>query len=142
MLLSVIRTIRLSVLLLAPLSACQHPSVYALQEQTARQFALALQAGDTVVMRRLSLPVAGAKRATALGEIPRAYTDFGPTPLVVRRGNPQSVDFFVSSRKLTACRGGVLIAVSQGPNPRVAAFAPNPDASSAADDPCHALVSG
>jgi hypothetical protein len=136
------RTFRISALLLAPLSACHHQSVYASEEQTARQFALALQAGDTVTMRRLSLPVAGAKMATAFGEIPRAYTDFGPAPLVVRRGNPQSVDFFVSSRKLTACQGGVLIAVSQGHNPRVTAFAPAPDASSAANDPCHALVSG
>jgi hypothetical protein len=136
-----IRTFRISLLLLAPLCACQHPSVYASQEQTAREFALALQAGDTVTMRRLSLPVAGAKMAAAFGEIPRAYTDFGPAPAVVRRGNPQSSDFFVSSRKLAACNGGVLIAVSQGQQPRVAAFALNPDASSAADDPCHALVS-
>jgi hypothetical protein len=137
-----IRTFWISVLLLAPLCACQHQSVYDLEEQTARQFALALQAGDTVTMRRLSLPFAGAKMTTAFGEIPRAYTDFGPAPLVVRRGNPQSVDFFVSSRTLTACHGGVLIAISQGHEPRVAAFAPNPDASSAANDPCHALVSG
>ena len=137
-----IRAFRFSVLLLAPLCACRRPSVYDSEEQTARQFALALQAGDTVAMRRLSLPVAGAKMATAFGEIPRAYTDFGPAPLVVRRGNPQSVDFFVSSRKLTACHGGVLISVSLGHEPRVTAFAPNPDATSAADDPCHALVSG
>jgi hypothetical protein len=48
-----------------------------IQEETARRFALALQAGDTVKMRQLSLPISGSKMATAFAEVPRASTDFG-----------------------------------------------------------------
>jgi hypothetical protein len=105
--------------------AC-HRTPYSVQEDTARRFALALQAGDTVKMRQLSLPIAGSRMATAFAEVPREFTDFGSNPLVVRRGNPKSPDFFIASRKLSACHGGVLIVVSPGTTttPRVATLRP------------------
>jgi hypothetical protein len=107
------------------LCAC-HQTAYSAQEETARRFALALQAGDTVKMRQLSLPIAGSKMATAFAEVPRASTDFGSDPVVVRRGNPKAPDFFIASRKLSACHGGVLIVVSPGTGttPRVATLRP------------------
>jgi hypothetical protein len=105
------------------LCAC-HQTAYSAQEATARRFALALQAGDTVKMRQLSLPIAGSRMATAFAEVPRASTDFGSDPVVVRRGNPKAPDFFIASRKLSACHGGVLIVVSPGTTPRVATLRP------------------
>jgi|SRR5579862_1448932 hypothetical protein len=114
-------------LVLLSLLACGKASTYALEEETARQFALALQAGDTTKMRELSMPIAGSKMATAMGEIPRAYTDFGTDLRVVRRGNPHSLEFFVASRKLTACDGGVRIVLGPGKRPLVVAFSPRPD---------------
>jgi len=105
------------------LCACQR-TAYSAQEETARRFALALQAGDTVTMRQLSLPIAGSKMATAFAEVPRASTDFGSDPLIVRRGNPKSPDFFIASRKLSACHGGILVVVAPGTTPRVATLRP------------------
>ena len=130
-------------LLLLSLGACQRGDTYTAEEETARQFALALESQDTVKMRELSLPIAGSKMAAALSELPRAYTDFGADPRVIRRGNPQSLNFFAPSRKLTACGGGTAIALAlstQPRQPRVASFRPAPDPSSAATDRCHDLV--
>jgi hypothetical protein len=100
-----------------------------------------VQAGDSVKMRELSMPLAGAKMAAALGELPRAYTDFGDNLTVVRRGNPGTPDFFVASRRLSACHGGIMISVSPDKkHPQVATFGPAPDMDSLADDPCAGFV--
>jgi hypothetical protein len=96
-----------------------------------------VQAGDSVKMRELSMPLAGAKMAAALGDLPRAYADFGDNLRVVRRGNPGTPDFYVASRRLAACHGGIVILVSPDKkHPRVATFRPAPDMESQADDPC------
>lgn len=73
------------------LLACSGENQYDVQARTASLFARALYQRDTVRMRQLSTPIAGARMALALGEIPRMYTDFGEgIPAVVRLGNPKS----------------------------------------------------
>jgi hypothetical protein len=118
--------------------ACSRENRYDEQARTGNLFARALARHDTVEMRALSTPIAGSRMAVVLREIPPEYMDFsGGSPTVVREGNPSSTDFFVASRALRSCHGGLLISITPGDAPpRVSSIRLEPRASESNADPC------
>ncbi len=117
--------------------ACTRGNRYDEEARVASSFARAVAQHDTVGMRELSTPVAGSRMAMALREIPPMYTDFGgDSPTVVRQGSPQSTNFFVASRSLRACHGGLLISVTPGETARVSWIRLEPEAGAAGADAC------
>lgn len=116
-------------LVLVCATACARENRYDQEARTAARFARAMVQHDTVTMRELSTPIAGSRMAVVLREIPPTYIDFGRgSPSVIRVGNPRSTDFFVASRSLRSCHGGLLISVTPGGPPRVSWLKLEPEA--------------
>jgi hypothetical protein len=116
--------------------------------ETATRFAKALAAGDTVEMRKLSMPEAGKRMVQLRRELPTAYTVFAdPERSIVTvsgggvyGGGTQTV-FRIPSSRLTSCDGGLDVAVIKtGGNQRVSFVRPSPPIDSLTDDACRAAL--
>jgi hypothetical protein len=113
-------------------------------QSVATDFAGALQRGDTVRMRELSMPSAAVKMGAAQREIPPVYTDFAhPHPEITTiegggiYGSGAYTVFRAQSKQLAPCHGGVrILLVKAGRDPRVTAVIPDPPIDSLFEGHC------
>jgi hypothetical protein len=145
----IVRRISVAMLPMAGLlMACFGSPDFGNARSTAIQFATALAAGDTIEMRRLSMPEAGKRMVHLRSELPAAYTVFAnPDRELVTvsgggiYGSGAETVFRIQSSRLKSCDGGLEFAVvKSGGSQRVSFVRPVPPIDSLTDDACRAAL--